>query len=291
MSQQAADILSLVIGLISIGMSIAIEFPQLYSIFKTKNTSGTSLTTYILFLLASFLWFTWATVFYLAHVVEPDVDMSTTHLASFYPALVSNTINICLVGTILFFKIRNLRICKAQNITEIELSKRIFDKQINYSWIKKYYPLFIIAGYTLVIVTVVVLSFALSYVPYEVSEDQFKKYSRIVLVFNIVAAVFFETVSWPQFFKCMKYKDTSGMSLFWAIFFPLSCFVCFSYNLMMAITTNDFLSVLASLICSGTIINTLVLIVKIKNVRKAKALGISEWKYTRKYLDKKAENK
>ncbi|MCQ3915378.1 MAG: hypothetical protein MJ195_01165 [Mycoplasmoidaceae bacterium] len=48
---------------------------------------------------------------------------------------------------------------------------------------------------------------------------------------------------------------------------------------------------LASLICSGTIINTLVLILKIRNHLKAKKLGISEWKYTNKYIVSKKKSK
>lgn len=291
MSQQTADILSLVIGNISIFFAIGIEFPQLHSIIKTKNTSGTSLTTYILFMISSCLWFTWAIIFYFAHIVEPNVDMNSIHLASFFPALISNTINLCFVSAILFFKCRNLWLCKAQNISEIELSKRIFDKQINYSWFKKYYPLFIVVGYTIIVLAALILSLTLTYTPHSVSESKFNKLSKIVLVFNTIAAVFFEAVSWPQFIKIIKHKDTSGISLFWAIFFPSSCVICFFYDLMLWITTGDVLSVLASLICNGIIINTLVLVLKIKNILRAKKLGISEWQYTKKYIDKKQKNK
>lgn len=287
MSQYIGDILALVFGNISVIMAIAIEAPQLYSIFKTKNTSGTSLTTYILFMISSILWITWAILYYLAHVVEPDIDMNSIHIAGLVPAVISNTINFCLVGAILFLKCRNLRLCKMFNIDELQLSKRIFDKQKKYSWFKKYYPLIIIFGVSLLIVLAVVLSLCFAYNPPAVSKSEFDKYTKYILVFNVVASVFFELVSWPQFFKCMKYKDTSGISLFWAIFFPTSCLICFGYDISLVIATNDYLSVLASLICSGLVINTLVLILKIINIRKANKLGISEWHYTNKYLKKK----
>ncbi|MCQ3915380.1 MAG: PQ-loop domain-containing transporter [Mycoplasmoidaceae bacterium] len=55
MTQFTADILSLIFGIIAIFMSAAIEFPQLVIIFKTKNTSGTSLSTYLMFVFASAL--------------------------------------------------------------------------------------------------------------------------------------------------------------------------------------------------------------------------------------------
>lgn len=291
MSQNTGDILSLIFGTISVIMAIGIELPQLYSIIKTKNTSGTSLTTYILFMVSSVLWITWAILYYLAHVVEPDVDMSDLHIASLVPALVSNTINLCLVAAILFLKCRNLRICKKQNVTELELSKIIFDKQVNYSWIRKYLSLIIVSVATVIVVLGVVIGLLLGFTPHEVPQSEFDKYTKYILGFNIAAAVFFELISWPQFFKCMKYKDTSGISLFWAIFFPLSCFICFGYDLMLAISTNDFLSVLASLICNGMIINTLVLILKVRNMKKAKKLGLSEWAYTKKYIDKKQKSK
>lgn len=291
MSQQTGDILSIIFGIISVIMAIAIELPQLYSIIKTKNTSGTSLTTYILFMVSSVLWIIWAILYYLAHVVEPGVDMTNLHIAGLIPAVISNTINLCLVAAILFLKCKNLKICKKQNITELELSKIIFDKQVNYSWIKKYLSFIVISAITVLIVLGVVLSLLLGYKPHEVPQSEFDKYTWYIFGFNIAAAVFFELISWPQFFKCMKYKDTSGISLFWAIFFPLSCLICFGYDLMLAISTDDFKSVLASLICSGMIINTLVLVLKIRNMRKAKKLGLSEWTYTKKYIDKKRKSK
>ncbi|MBQ0045479.1 MAG: PQ-loop repeat-containing protein [Mycoplasma sp.] len=286
MNDLTLDILALVFGCISIVMSLAIEVPQLYSLFKTKNTSGTSLTTYILFLVASMFWVIWATSFYLANMYGTESEPTPLHLASFYPAILSNSINLILVASILSVKLRHLRLCKKYHISELQLSKIMFDRQKKYSWIKKFWPFLVICISTFIVCIVICLAICFTYTPFQYSEEQAKTYHIYVTVFNITAAVFFEAVSWPQFIKCMKNKDTSGISLGWAIFLPLSCFVCLSYNISLAISTNVF-DVLASIICSGLIINTLVLILKIKNRINAKRLGMSEWTYTNKYLSKR----
>ncbi|XQP55767.1 MAG: PQ-loop domain-containing transporter [Mycoplasmoidaceae bacterium] len=285
MNPITADILSLIFGNISIFMSIAIEAPQLYSILKTKNTSGTSLTTYILFMVASFLWITWSTVNYVANVlyIPSDVTNIVLHVSALTPAILSNFINVVLVGFILFYKIKHLRICKKLNITELEYSKILFDKQKGDSWLKKFYPLIIISFIALMVCVAIVLILYFIGIPKQITIEEYERFATSVLVLNVVAAVFFESMSWPQFIKCMKTKDTSGISLAWAIFLPLSCVVCFSYDLFLAISTGWW-NVIASLICSGMIINTAVLILKIKNVLKAKSFGLSDWEYTKKYI-------
>ncbi len=280
-----SDILSLVFGNISIVMSIAIEFPQLVSIFKTKNTSGTSLTTYILFLFASVLWVTWALLNYAADILSiPEGCNLALHIAALIPAILGNFMNLFFVGSILYFKIRNICICKKLNISELQYSKIIFDKQKKYSWFKKYWPLFIFALVGIVIMLLVILITYLIGIP-KSDQTLAEKLQYATLAFNIAAAIFFESVSWPQFIKSMKTKDTSGISLGWAIFLPLSCLICWSYNLCLAFS-NGVLTVLASLICSGIFINTAVLVLKIINIRKAKKLGISEWVYTNRYISK-----
>lgn len=285
MNPITADILSLIFGNISIIMSIAIEAPQVYSILKTKNTSGTSLTTYILFMVASFLWITWSSVNYVANVlyIPSDVTNIVLHVSALTPAILSNFINVVLVGFILFYKIKHLRICKKLNITELEYSKILFDKQKGDSWLKKFYPLIIISFIALMVCAAIVLILYFIGIPKQITIEEYEKFATSVLVLNVIAAVFFESMSWPQFIKCMKTKNTSGISLAWAIFLPLSCVVCFSYDLFLAISTGWW-NVIASLICSGMVINTAVLILKIKNVLKAKSFGLSDWEYAKKYM-------
>lgn len=285
MSAQTTDLLSLIFGCISITMSIGIEAPQLYSIIKTKNTSGTSLFTYILFEIASFLWLTWATGFFLSNRYTTSNVPTMLHLASLLPAILSNSINVVLVSSILFLKIRYLLAAKRMHITELQLSQVIFDKHKGETWIKRYYPFVIVCLIALLVCISICLIAYFTYVPDRFSPEESEKYHMLVMIFNIIAASFFELTSWPQFIKCLRHKDTSGISLGWAIFFPLSCYVCFSYDLFLAIAGNP-LDVIASLICSGSIINTLVLILKIRNVYKAKKLGISELEYTKRYIHK-----
>lgn len=288
MSTFILDILALVFGCISIVITIAIEFPQLVSIFKTKNTSGTSLMTYILFIMSSFLWVSWAIVNYVANVsyITPDTINMFLHVAALVPAIISNLINVMLVGCILFLKIKHVRNSKKLHINEIQYSKILFDKQKGFSWIKKYYPLIIIAGIVLLACIAVILVLYFVGLPQQISKEEYKQFALIVFILNIAAAIFFESISWPQFIKCMKTKDTSGISLGWAIFLPLSCVICFTYDLLLGLSTGWW-NVLASLICSGMLINIAVLVLKIRNLHKAKKLGISEWHYTNKYLSKK----
>lgn len=289
MSPIVSDILALVFGNISIIMSIAIEFPQLVSIFKTRNTSGTSLTTYILFLVASLLWVAWSCINYWANVAYIPVDVTNEilHVLALLPAVLSNFISITLVSFILYFKIKHVRACKKLGISELQYSKILFDKQKGWKWIKKYYPLLIIGFIGFLICLGIVLVLYFIGIPKQITPEEYEKsFKWSVLILNIAAAIFFEAISWPQFIKCMKTKDTSGISLGWAIFLPASCLVCFAYDLFLAVSTGWW-NEIASLICSGLIINTLVLVLKIKNIRKAKSLGLSEWSYTNKYLDKK----
>lgn len=289
MSIFVSDILALIFGNISIIMSIAIEFPQLVTIFKTKNTSGTSLTTYILFLVASFLWVTWSVFNYVGNMLCLPTGISNLvlHIAALVPAILSNVINVVFVSIIFYFKIVHMGKCKKLNISEFEYSKILFDNQKDKKWLRKYWPLFIFAMTGILVCLLIVWLIMWVGIPTQQPQEEFdKKYKWIIFGINIAAAVFFEAVSWPQFIKCMKTKDTSGISMGWAIFLPLSCAVCFSYDLFLALAT-DYHTVLASLICSGLIINTLVLIIKIRNHLAAKKLGISEWVYTKKYILKK----
>lgn len=288
MSALTLDILALIFGIISIGMSVAIEFPQLVTIFKTKNTSGTSLTTYILFVIASLLWFSWASINFVANVsyIPSDVTNTVMHIAALVPAMLSNFLNIVLVCCILYLKVKHLRISNKLNISEIQYSKILFDKQKKYSWLKKYYPLLIISLVALLGCGIIILLACFTVKPNQITPEQYDHYALAVVIINILAAVFFESISWPQFIKCLKYKDTSGISLGWAIFLPTSCVVCFVYDLLLGLS-NGWWNVLASLICSGILINCGVLVIKIKNMRKAKKLGISEWHYANEYLSKK----
>lgn len=292
MSSLTTDILSLIFGNIAIIMTIIIEFSQLVIIFKTKNTSGTSLSSYILFMIASVLWVSWAFVNYYANIslIPKDVTNVVVHIASLCPAILGNLLNCIFVACILYCKIKHIHISKKMHINEFEYSKVLFDKQKSYSWIRKYYPLIIIGSVALIMCLGVVGALVLFGIPKEITRDEYDKLAIAVLVLNIVAAVFYESISWPQFIKCMKTKDTSGISLGWAIFLPISCYTCFIYDLLLAFTTGWW-NVLASLICSGSVINTLVLIQKNRNHRAAKKLGISEWKYTNKYIVNKDKKK
>lgn len=290
MNALTLDILSLVFGSLMIIMTFAIEFPQMVSIIKTRNTSGSSLATYIIFFAATFLWFVWALVIYIANVQYLQHDNKLLEVIALLPALLSNCLGVFLLSCVLFCKIKNVVMCKKLKISEIAYSKIVFDRHKGESWIRKYYPLIIIAVATVLLLLLVSLIVWLVGIPPQIQPSDYDKYAWSIMGLNIVAALFFEGTSWPQFIKCIKTKDTSGISLGWAIFLPLSCVVSFSYDLFLAFST-DWRSLIASLICNGIIVNVLVLIIKIKNVIKAKKLGISEWKYTNRYIAHKTKTK
>lgn len=294
-AQFQADLASLIIGMLTIGCSIAIEAPQLISIFKTKNTSGTSLFTYILFLLASILWSTWAWMFYFSHLAQPDVEVQTwLHKASMLPSIISNMINLCLVAPILFCKVHHLLLCKKLNVSELDLSKiKLKEQNLKVkglskrkTWLVIYWKpaLIVLFSITICCLTACLLLFLTTWMP---NREFFDLMVGITFVCNAVAAGFFEATSWPQLIKCIKYKNTSGISLGWAIFFPTSCLICFLYDLSMVFTSGEYISVLASLICSGLIVNTLVLAFKLRNIYKAKKAGMTEIEYTNKFLSSK----
>lgn len=287
MSQTASDILSLVFGNITLIITLSIELPQLIAIFRTKNTSGTSLITYILFLVSSTIWVLWASINYTASIsyIPEGVKNRILYISALVPAILSNLTNVILVGCILFIKISHLHACKKLNVSEIDYSKIIFDKQKGYSWIKKYYPLLIIIFSTLLVYAATITILYFLGIPKQMTPSEHDKYNLIVLITNICAAVFFESISWPQFIKSLKTKDTSGISLSWAIFLPFSCVICFSYDLFLGFST-EWTNVIASLICNGIFINIAVLVLKIINMKKARKLGISEWHYVHEYLTK-----
>lgn len=297
MNTFTSDILSLVFGGLMIIMTFAIEFPQMVSIIKTRNTSGTSLSSYIIFFIATSLWFIWALVNYVANIQHLGHDYDhkqhyeiVLHVIGLAPAVLANSMGVLLLSCVLFCKVKNLVMCKKLNISEIAYSKIVFDKHKKDSWIKKYYPLVIIAASVLILLLIIILVIWIVGVPTQISDSEYDKYEWTILGLNIAAAVFLEVTSWPQFIKCMKTKDTSGISLGWAIFMPASCLVSLSYDIFLTFST-DWRSMAASIICNGVIINVLVLILKIRNFLKAKKLGISEWKYTNKYIAPKKKTK
>lgn len=293
MSIYVSDILSLIFGNLSIVINIAITFPQLISIAKTKNTSGTSLSSYILFVATGITWLIWALVSYGVNVshIDPEAEkFIVLHIASLVPTILCNLIIAVLASCILFYKVKYLRGAKKHKMTELQYSQLVFDNHKKDTWIQRYRPLFIIGAGVILLCGVIILLLFLLGLPEQITQAEYDKLSIVVLVLNTIAAVFNESVSWPQFIKCMKTKDTSGISMGWAIFLPTSCTVCLAYDAFLA-TSFGWKNVLASLICNGVIINVLVLIVKLKNHFAAKKLGISEWKYTKKYIATKAKNK
>mgnify|MGYP003323451663 CR=1 FL=1 len=296
MNQVSADTLSLIVGIIMTISSCAIVIPQFLYILRTKNTSGTSLSTYIVYTVAGILWLTWALMYYFVHMCQPSAQVNHTwlHQAGMIPAIISNFVSLAITCCILFLKIKHICLAKQNKMNELELSKLLANKEKNlysqktnfYIWWKKYLFAIIIFILILSIVVITITLLMIFHKPQEINDNDFKNLTYGVFVINIIAAILYEGTSWPQFIKNIKYRDTSGISLGWAIFFPITCIISFSYDLSLVFASGDYMSVLASLICNGIIVNTCVLIFKIINQHKAKKSGITEIEYTKKFIQK-----
>ncbi len=191
--------------------------------------------------------------------------------------------------TLLVIKARHMYLAKKYRVNELHLSKILLSKIKSKK--EQYLPLVVLL--ISIFATVIILSAILMiftnpiFNPGIVSPDE-GEWTPIIITLSIVAASLWESINWPQFIKCLKNKDTSGISLNWAIFMPLCCLMSFSYSLTIAFVVGEFTyDTIGALIFNGIVVNVGILIIKIINHNKAKHLHMSEIEYTRKYLHKK----
>lgn len=283
-------IVSIVFGFIILIFAWIIGFSQLLTIFKTQNTSGTALPTYILCIGCALLSLSWGFTFYFSRMsdwwqMSKDTGLPLILFQMCVLPIIATYI-FELVGSIcyIFTKIKHIKLAKKYKVSEIELSRILLSKCKNKK--QQYLPCILIVS------TMVIVSFGASIClalftnpainPGIVSPDE-KQMTPIIITFSCLGAASWEAISWPQFIKCIKTKDTTGISLNWAIFMPVSCLVSLVYAAFVATITGTFmLDTLGALIFNGVLVNIGVLVLKIINRSKAKHLGISEIEYTRR---------
>lgn len=279
-----------IFGCIGLGMSAFIFLPQLISIIKTRNTSGTSLITYIIYEINCLFWCAWAWGYFLNLLIQeiPSGVSPMLYMWQAIPAVISDTFGPILMTTILSLKIHHLVLCKKLKVNEIQLSnllqakdkKRYFvDGQEskfkkNILWIL---PIIATAG----IIVMMSLILSLCFSPTFKSQESWSW----VIVINFFCGATTELISWPQFIKLIKYKDTSGISLGWAIFMPVSGLLYFSYDLMLAFASTSWSpNTICALVLSGLTPSFCILFMKINTMRAAKKQGMSEIDYITKVL-------
>lgn len=298
------SIISIVFGILSFAMSCTIFSSQTFAFFKTRNTSGTSIWTYVILLVCASLCFSWATLFYFSRMSDWFAEMDTTPLWinqwAVIPLILLYLFDIIAGIWIIYTKNKHIKLSKKLHITELELAtyllklqRQRFVKSGNKIYYRKYFSMFILITFIVIILaaagTCMTIFTDPTFVPSIIykSPDE-KAMQPYIITLSILGAITWEAMSWPQFAKCVKTKDTSGISLLWSIFLPLSCLISFIYAFTLAFNSGYFkVNTIGALVFNGIIVNVGILILKVKNRIKSKQLHMSEIEYTKKHLQKK----
>lgn len=113
-----------------------------------------------------------------------------------------------------------------------------------------------------------------------------------LIVVSVLACVAFVVMTVSQFVKCLKTKNTTSISIFFAVILPITNTLITIYDLtffFIALNNDRFIwSLLLPAVINGLISAYAIMILKLKHVHGAKKLGISENEYYLKYLKPKA---
>ncbi len=286
-------IICMVLGFVSFAMAQIISVSQIVSLIRTKNTSGVSVWTYFIFVIAGAMCLIWGFSYYFQEMsIEGDVSIPYwIYQWSILPILCYYITDFCLSSTMLVIKTRHLHLSKKLKMNELDLAEYLKDKQ-KQKYLRsghKFYnhinfPIFVLLGLLFAIVILFAVLFTI-YVRFKPTQTTDWAGYPWVVPTSLLAAFLWEAISWPQFIKSIRQKDTSGISMNWAIFMPASLTVAFGYALALALKTGDFSpDTIGGLVFNGMIVNYGILIIKIINKKNAKKLGLSEVQYTKKYL-------
>lgn len=292
------------VGCLSLAMALVIAISQLYVIAKTKNTSGTSVWTYAIFVIMGLVSAAWGFTYYFQNAMgNPDwSDTPTLHQWMIVPILTYYVGDIIFASTILLIKAHHMRLAKKLHKTELELATYLTNKQhreyidSGYRRSKsKYFPLFV---YLIIVIAILAL-FAILFTIYTrplVKQDPigYPMDKNMIIVLGFIGAAAWEALSWPQFIQCIKKRDTSGISQNWAVFLPISCTISFLYAILLSVTMDlgsfDWPSS-GGVFFNGLIVNYGILIIKTKNRKAAKRHHLSELDYTKQILAPRIEAK
>lgn len=291
-------IVCIVLGVVSFIMAQIISVSQIISLFRTKNTSGVSIWTYLIFIIAGIFCLAWGFSYYFKNMMTPEAGgfhaPYEIYQWGIIPILCYYITDLSMSTTMFIIKFNHMRLAKKLNMSELDLAKYLRDKQ-NDKYLKsgrKFYnhinfPIILLLGFLLSVVILFATLFSLYCRPHTATE---KPNWPWVAVLSMLAAVLWEAISWPQFIKSIRQKDTSGISLMWAIFMPVSLTVSFAYALALACKTVGVpdegfsYDTIGALVFNGMIVNYGILVIKCLNRRKAKKLGMTEVEYTKQVL-------
>lgn len=271
----------LIIGIMTFIISQFTFIPQFIKLVRTKNTSGISLFAYAIYTFAYVFYVIWAYGLYFNNIqsgVDPSVPI-ILYKASLIPVVVTNSTALVLMSIIFSIKLRHVVLAKKLKVSELKLADILLKKEKNSSFWKKYWVLFVVLFVDIIIILTVIL--CLTYLT-DVNHTTHSGEQWIwVTVANLICACSAEIMVWSQMIKTLKSKDTSGISLFWAIFIPLTSITFFTYTLYLGFARGGefYWPVICSLVLNGFIPGFTTLGFKIHNYVKAKKLGISEKKY------------
>lgn len=283
------------LGIVSFCFALVSAITQVYSVCKTNNTSGSSLATYIIFWICPIICLSWATIFYLNNATLPKPESVPLWLKQWelIPLILTYLFDWILITYILIVKIRHIYLAKKLGMTEFDLAgylTRKKDKEYRASGRKFHkHPFF--SMFMIMLTAAVVLAAFITLFEIAGPMKEFNVYfdqdviSIVIPTLSLIGAIAWELISWPQFITSLKTRDTTGISLGWAIFFPFACIVSFIYALSLAFITGDFsLNSIGGIVFNGMIVNFGILIIKLMNMVRARKRGLNEMEYDKKVL-------
>ncbi len=205
---------------------------------------------------------------------------------------------------IIFVKYSHIKLCKKLHISEIELSRYLLKQQKeklaksgNKIWYRKYFGLVVFFVVAILIMSIVGTCLTIftnpHFVPHISDLSPYEPDMRpYIITLSVLGASSWEAISWPQFIKCIKTKDTSGISLVWCILLPISCLLSLVYSITLAFAGEGWSwNTIGALIFNGLLVNVGILVIKLRNRKIAKHHRMSEIEYTRKFLSKYKKQK
>lgn len=282
-------ITSIVMGAIMFCLTACSLIPQIFALKRTRNTSGISLASYIIISVDNIFWIIWTFGFYFNSMLMYKEPMTRIYQISLLMLILGYLFGSCLAIYILIIKFRHTQLAKANKVTELQLAKILIDNDKNKYFSNKHWhnferyllPTLAILISLGIAFTAVSLLYVFAYITPVVNSKEWVW----VIVVSLIASVIWEASAWPQLVKSIKGKNTTGLSLFWAIFNCINTIATFVHDLTLAFISGGFsYDILFILIFSAMIPNTGVMICKVRNVIKAKKAGMTELEYTKKVL-------
>lgn len=313
-----------VIGWLSVILMQVIVLSQAIKLFKTRNTASISIWTYIIFGISSLIGAVWSYCYYTKQICsniglffESGGSFSQEILKallmlgqlSIVPLIFYNIFNIFGAVWMIWIKNNHTKLARKMHCSEIQLAKILLDKQkkelvaSNYKLHKrKYFGL--VVGLTSIYTFAILVSVLTCVFFVKTEQNQFFDFKnqffwdKGIMIISIITSCATEGFGWPTFITVLRKRDTSSMSINWAIFTPVTLTISFLYALVLAVaevSVGGWASfppdTIGAIVFNGLIVNYGTLLIKLKNRRMAKKLHMDEAEYTEKILVPEYERK